>query len=140
MLKNFYCQKIQTQEVGRTSAGAGRAHCVPFLHQLSASHRGNRDVYQPNITALVLFPLPVGVFIQVQSDGIDGWKTAKVKTLTPEHIIGLQFTRRPGIQTVIQTQLAKVPAVQIQQSQLGAHPDSYSKKLISTTKVPLLGR
>lgn len=92
VLKNLYCQKIQTHEVGPTSAGAGCAHCVPFLHQLSASHCGNRDVYQPNITALVLFSLPVSIFVQVQSDGIDGWKTAKVKTFTPKHVVGLHLT------------------------------------------------
>lgn len=75
-----------------TSARTGRAHCVPLLHQLPAGHRGNGDVDQPDVAALVFLPLPVSVFIEMKSDGADGRQAAEVKTLAPEDVVSLQFT------------------------------------------------
>lgn len=100
-----------TDEVGPTPASTGRAHCIPLLHQLSTSHRGDGDVDQPDVAALVLLPLPVSVFVEMKSDGADGRQTAEVETFAPKHVISLQLTGSPRVQTVVQTQLGEVPAV-----------------------------
>lgn len=102
----------QTSQCPRTSDCTGRAQCVPLLHQLSACHRGDRDVDQANVATLVLLPLPVCVFVEVQHDGGNRRQAAEVKPLTPEDVVHLQLAGRPSIQTVIQTQLAEVPAGQ----------------------------
>lgn len=88
----------------------GCAHRVPLLHQLSAGYRGDGDVDQADIAALVLLPLPVGVFVQVQRDGIDGGEAAEVEVLAPEDVVRLQLAGGPGVQAVVQTQLTEVPA------------------------------
>lgn len=109
--------KLRRKHTVRTPNGTGRAQSVPLLHQLSAGHRGDRDVDQPDVAALVLLPLPVSVFVEVEGDGVDGGKTAEVETLPPEDVVRFKFTGRPGVEAVIQTQLTEVPAVERKRKQ-----------------------
>lgn len=108
--------------VGPTSAGAGCAHCVPLLHQLSASHHGNRDVYQADVAALVLLPLPVGVLVEVEGEGSEGGQAAEVEALPPEDVVALQLAGGASVQAVVQTQLAEVPADKTGETQASSIP------------------
>lgn len=49
----------------------------------------------------------------MKSDGADRWQTAEVETFAPEDVVSLQLTRCPSVETVVQTQLAEVPEVQV---------------------------
>lgn len=144
------CPKVLTDEGSLTPARTGRAHWVPLLQQLSSRHCGDRDVDQPDIAAFVLLLLPVRVFVEVESNGTDGWKTAEVETFSPKYVVSLQLTGRTSIKAVVQTQFTEVPEVQIlqlhQHAGHGSVPPAYMfsysapNHMLKFSPLPLLGR